>query len=95
MRSEHAGVDLSILVLPDPTVATTYALFLQAPSGALAAGEPSHAELLIDRNGYIRARWLSAADASDNAIAELQRASERANALPPAESDTPPHPAHC
>ena len=42
-------------------IATTYALFrrTRAPDGALASAPmPSHMEFLIDRSGYLRARWI-------------------------------------
>jgi peroxiredoxin len=49
LREEPAE---SLLADPDPRVAAAYALF--DPSGERA---PDHLEFLIDRDGYLRARW--------------------------------------
>jgi putative copper resistance protein D len=71
-------------------VAAAYGLFARATSHGQAAGPPRHLELLLDRQGYIRARWLGAgapgwADPARllAAIAELMR--EPPRAPPPTE----------
>ena len=66
-----------------PEIARSYALFRRTLSNPDLAGEgttPNHMEFLIDRYGYLRARWLPAVDGSGWAdIAELTRQIEQLN----------------
>jgi len=69
----------------DADVASVYAMF--ARSGERAA--PAHAELLVDADGFLRARWIGvpASDAKQNdaiAAAARQLAQRPAAAAPPA-----------
>lgn len=49
-----AGIDPGLLVEPDARVVSAYRMF----EGA-AVKAPQHVEFLIDRRGYIRARWVA------------------------------------
>jgi putative copper resistance protein D len=71
----------------DADVASVYAMFVRARDRPL----PAHAELLVDANGFLRARWIGvpASDAKQNdaiaaAAAELARS--------PAAAKAPTHP---
>jgi putative copper resistance protein D len=74
-----------------PEIARTYALFrrTRTPDGLLPDPPgPPHMEFLIDRQGYIRARWIPAGPArgwSDPGplYAELQQLNEEAPTAPP------------
>ena len=48
----------SIAALADPDVSTVYAMFTATEEIAARSSSPVHAEFLIDRQGYLRARWL-------------------------------------
>jgi putative copper resistance protein D len=60
-----------------PEIARSYALFRRTLSNPDLAGEgtsPKHMEFLIDRYGYLRARWIPAVDGSGwTDIGELTR----------------------
>ena len=66
-----------------PEIARSYSLFRRTLSNPDLAGEgttPNHMEFLIDRYGYLRARWIPAVDGSGWAdIAELTRQIEQLN----------------
>ena len=69
----------------DVTVAAAYALFAREPAGAVET--PAHVEFLIDRDGYLRVRWLGAGQGDAKRTAEtLDRISilRRETPLPPA-----------
>jgi putative copper resistance protein D len=70
--SAHNGeIDPSILANPDPNVVAAYRLFGRAAETARQAAE--HFEFLIDRQGYIRARWSPRAGAGWDRIFEFLR----------------------
>jgi len=56
----------SLLANPDPRVAAVYALFLRGESGTR-----DHVEFLIDRDGYLRARWTPGDTPDWNRMPEL------------------------
>lgn len=66
-----------------PEIVRSYALFRRTLSNPDLAGEgttPKHMEFLIDRYGYLRARWIPAVDGSGwTDIAELMRQIEQLN----------------
>jgi len=66
-----------------PEIVRSYALFRRTLSNPDLAGEgttPKHMEFLIDRYGYLRARWIPAVDGSGWAdIGELTRQIEQLN----------------
>ena len=66
-----------------PEITRSYALFRRTLSNPDLAGEgttPKHMEFLIDRFGYLRARWIPAVDGSGwTDIAELLRQIEQLN----------------
>lgn len=52
--------DLSIMATPNPDVVTAYAMFRRTASIPGVPPAPAHMEFLIDRQGYLRARWIPA-----------------------------------
>jgi putative copper resistance protein D len=76
-----------------PAIVATYTLFRRTlgPEGLLPdPPAPRHMELLIDRQGYIRARWIPGAGGkgwSDLAVlrGEIQRLDREAPSAPPEE----------
>ena len=72
----------SFIANPDPGVAAAYALFLRGAEGAAR----DHVEFLIDRDGYLRARW-APGDAPDwSRIPELLAQVETLNREGPHEA---------
>ncbi len=55
----RAGVDASIVAVEDAQVVTAYTLFRRTDSALRVLPVPSHMEFLIDRQGYLRARWIA------------------------------------
>lgn len=49
----------AIFAHADPNVVATYGLYRRTPTGHATPPMPAHMEFLIDRQGYLRARWLS------------------------------------
>ena len=69
------GVDATMLAGPDAPLAAAYAMFLRTLAGPPQT-PPLHAELLIDRQGYLRARWIPGKEPRGESIwtlPELQR----------------------
>ncbi|MEO8047401.1 MAG: CopD family protein [Nitrospirota bacterium] len=78
-----AAIPFQVTTQGAPEIARSYALFRRTLSNPDLAGEgttPNHMEFLIDRYGYLRARWLPAVDGPGWAdIAELTRQIEQLN----------------
>jgi putative copper export protein/mono/diheme cytochrome c family protein/peroxiredoxin len=77
----------SILAITRPDVAMAYAMFARQSADASDAG-PEHIEYLIDRQGYLRARWIGVPVAATDRTAEIlhqtkQLHDERPRAQPP------------
>ena len=60
----------SIFAITRPDIAMAYAMFARK---GIESGDdaPAHVEFLIDRQGYLRARWIGVRDAADNRAAEM------------------------
>ena len=78
----------SIFAITRPDVAKAYGLFART---GIEAGDdaPAHVEFLIDRQGYLRARWIGVPAAATDRTGEIlsqikQLDDERARAPPPA-----------
>ncbi len=56
--------------LARPDVAATYAMFARRRTDA-DSDAPAHVELLIDRQGYLRARWIGVPDAAPNQTTDV------------------------
>jgi putative copper resistance protein D len=63
--SDTLNIDQSMFVMTSPDVAAAYTMFARqkdtAPGSNVA---PAHMEFLIDRQGYLRARWIGVPDAA-------------------------------
>jgi mono/diheme cytochrome c family protein/peroxiredoxin len=82
---EVRGIDASILADPEAGVAAAYTMY-RATVGQLPP-VPDHIEFLIDRQGYLRARWLRREGPGWDPIPELLRQVEilnREESRPPA-----------
>lgn len=62
--------DQSMFAIARPDVAAAYAMFARRSVDAQGAA-PTHIEFLIDRQGYLRARWIGVPDAATNRTAEV------------------------
>jgi putative copper resistance protein D len=79
---QYSSQHLSLVVDGAVETATTYVLFRKSlhPPGHLPIPPiPSHLEFLIDRQGYIRARWLLSPDSGWADAARLITMIERLN----------------
>jgi putative copper resistance protein D len=67
-ESSNDGKSIFAITRPDVTVA--YAIFARR---GIESGDdaPAHVEFLIDRQGYLRARWIGIPDAANNRAAEM------------------------
>jgi putative copper resistance protein D len=78
-----ADIPFPVATQGAPEVARSYALFRRTLSNPDLAGEgtaPKHMEFLIDRYGYLRARWIPAVDGTGwTDIGELTRQIEQLN----------------
>jgi putative copper export protein/mono/diheme cytochrome c family protein/peroxiredoxin len=72
-------VDESILAAPDLTIAASYALFRRTESTASVPPVPAYMEFLIDRQGYLRARWMQGQKRDGDQLRELLRQIEVLN----------------
>jgi putative copper resistance protein D len=62
--SNTANLDQSMFVMTGPDVAAGYAMFARRKDTAPSDASPAHMEFLIDRQGYLRARWIGVPDAA-------------------------------
>jgi putative copper resistance protein D len=78
------GAASSLIADPEPRVVAAYSLF--SPAGNGAARSPDHLEFLIDREGYLRARWTPGDKPDWNRIPELLAQVETLNREGPHEA---------
>ena len=82
-----AGPGMPQLAVVDSDTTRTYAMF-SCEVGIPCASHPrTHLELLVDRGGYLRARWLGAPGSGDDRTAEIiaeARRLQREQPRPPA-----------
>jgi putative copper resistance protein D len=71
------------LALAGPDVMETYAMFACPAAGSCAAPTPSHVEWLIDRAGYMRARWSGDPAAGAGRTAEILAGAKLLQQEPP------------
>ena len=62
--------DEPMFAIARPDVATAYAMFARRTMDSQDAA-PTHVEFLIDRQGYLRARWIGIPDAANDRMAEM------------------------
>ncbi len=68
--SQTMNDDKSMLAVASADVAAAYTLFART-NPRLHDAEPTHAEFLIDRQGYLRARWLGIPNAATDQTSEV------------------------
>ena len=83
MTTITTAMPFAIVMQSAPEIVRSYALFRRTLSNPDLAGEgtiPTHMEFLIDRYGYLRARWIPAVDGSGwTDIGELTQQIDRLN----------------
>jgi putative copper export protein/mono/diheme cytochrome c family protein/peroxiredoxin len=62
--SDTLNLDPSMVVITSPDVAAVYTMFGRRKNTASGELAPAHMEFLIDRQGYLRARWIGVPDAA-------------------------------
>ncbi|HYB09987.1 MAG TPA: copper homeostasis membrane protein CopD [Alphaproteobacteria bacterium] len=70
---EDLAAQSTFLAEPDPDAVATYTLFRRVPSGGENSSPLRHIEFLIDRAGYLRARWIPGERKGWSDLAMLQR----------------------
>jgi putative copper resistance protein D len=80
-----------ISAFADPDVALTYTMFAMPDETGARARAPMHAEFLIDRQGYLRARWLGVPDDDAKQTAQILEQVARLNAELPREAASDEH----
>jgi putative copper export protein/mono/diheme cytochrome c family protein/peroxiredoxin len=87
MNEEPSGSSpkSAILADADPDVVAAYTLFRRVPTGEGVLPVPPHMEFLIDRAGYLRARWLPSEEKGWSSLTALRREIETLDAEPPRE----------
>jgi copper resistance protein D len=66
-----AKLELPALAFAGPDVASTYAMFACTAEAECATAAPPHVEWLIDREGYLRARWIGVPQTGDARTREV------------------------
>ena len=72
-----------MLALVGPDVGATYAMFSTSDESDARRGTPAHVEFLIDRQGNLRARWLSVANDEAGRTREILDQVQLLNEEPP------------
>jgi putative copper resistance protein D len=75
----------SMFAVVGPDVAVTYAMFATSDESNARRAAPAHVEFLIDRQGYLRARWLSLPDDQAEQTREILAQAALLNEEPPRE----------
>ena len=78
------------LAIVDSDTMQTYAMFACQAAIPCASSTPPHAEWLVDRGGYLRARWLGVPDTGVDRTAEIMagaRQLQREPSRPPAQQE--------
>ncbi len=73
----------AMLASAGPDVAATYAMFAHPRSADMDFPAPRHVEFLIDRQGYLRARWLGVPDPAESRTVDILGQIEVLNREPP------------
>jgi putative copper resistance protein D len=66
--SDTLNLDQSMFVMTSPDVAAAYTMFARREDAASGELAPTHIEFLIDRQGYLRARWIGVPDAATDRL---------------------------
>ena len=91
IASKTEAVDTTMLAVCDPSVAAVYSLFLPKPSEPREGSPERHAELLVDRAGYVRSISIGVAAVSGNRVAELLQDADRLAREPPTPKESHTH----
>jgi putative copper export protein/mono/diheme cytochrome c family protein/peroxiredoxin len=62
--ADPLNLDQSMFAMTSPDVAAAYTMFARRKDAASRELAPAHMEFLIDRQGYLRARWIGVPDAA-------------------------------
>ncbi|HEY6239967.1 MAG TPA: copper homeostasis membrane protein CopD [Burkholderiales bacterium] len=73
IRRNAPGVDAAMIAEPDASLAAVYGMFTRAITDSDQPASPRHAEFLIDRQGYLRARWMAGKEPGWSVTSELLR----------------------
>lgn len=80
--STAEGIDPTMVAFCDPSVAAAYSLFIPRLPSTQNGSREQHAEVLIDRNGYVRSVLAGLVDPSADRIAELVQDARRLDQEP-------------
>lgn len=83
LLTEDLMAHATFLTVSDPDAVATYTSFRRVPIGGGALPPPQHIEFLVDRAGYLRARWIPAERKGWSDLAVLQSEIDRLNREPP------------
>ena len=81
--SDTLNLDESMFVMTSPDVAAAYTMFARRKDTARGDVARAHIELLIDRQGYLRARWIGVPDAAVDRMTWMLAQIELLNHEPP------------
>jgi putative copper resistance protein D len=85
------AANLPMVVDGSPEIAASYALFRRTPMSPDVPPTPPHMEFLIDRQGYVRARWIPGQDPGWDDVSRLLAEIERLGREPPGASAPEEH----
>ena len=89
--SDTSNLDPSMFVMTSPDVAAVYTMFARRKDSTRGDVAPAHVEFLIDRQGYLRARWIGVPDAATDRTAWMLAQIELLNHEPPGEQPADGH----
>src|SRR6202521_2079777 len=91
VASDTLNLDQSMFVMTSPDVAAAYTMFARQKDTAPGNVAPVHMEFLIDRQGYLRARWIGVPDAATDRMTWMLAQIELLNHEPPREPSSEGH----
>jgi putative copper resistance protein D len=89
--SDTLNLDQSMFVMTSPDVAAAYTMFARRKDTASGELAPAHMEFLIDRQGYLRARWIGVPDAATDRMTWMLAQIEVLKHEPPREPSSEGH----
>ena len=83
LKDERAISDVQRLAIVDSDTTKAYAIFACQVATPCASSTPPHVEWLVDRGGYLRARWLGVPDTGVDRTAEIMADARQLQREPP------------